>query len=194
MNDYRVQRHSSLLYLLMVLLLALPGWAQDEDEDPAMTGECIPAELTVPYDTLSLEGNSEQQIAIWYDYAREYFKKAKYENKEDQYHQSIPYFWMVALSDKSGRFRVVYSRLAEAYSALNEIDSTLIVVYRGLKKYPDYSVLHYHAGQIHRVRGNLECAIPHYQALLADVGTDAQAQKRYLEILARCASKLIRRI
>lgn len=160
-----------ICWLLALLMIPPALFAQEEmemeAEGMAVDAECIPASLETSYDKFKAD-TTEQQVAIWYSFAREEFK-------HEQYQKAIPYYWKVVLNDNSGRFRIAYSKLATAYFNLARansgggyLDSTLIVTYRGLEKYPDYGSLHFMGATIHRTLGRPSCAIPHYVAMLEE--------------------------
>lgn len=155
---------------LLLTLSAVPLFAQDdmEEEAAAEAQNCKPADLSTPYDAFKSDTISQKQINIWYSFGSEEFK-------HEQYIRAVPYFWKVVINDKDGTFKVVYSKIATCYFELAKgeenqtayLDSTLIAVYRGLEKYPDYVTLHYRAGSIFSTLGKTQCAIPHYEALVA---------------------------
>ncbi|MEJ2634437.1 MAG: hypothetical protein P8184_03985 [Calditrichia bacterium] len=168
---------SKLFFVLFLFSLVGMSYAQLEGlekfgvkED---TVKCIPDSLTTPYDKFKSDSIGQQQLGIWYSLAREEYK---YKN----YQRAIPYYWKILENDTTGRFKVVYAKLAESYYSLNEPDSVFIVVYRGLEKYPDYSTLHYWAGFVHDVLGQTKCAIPQYEALVKE----NPQEKSYWEKLA----------
>lgn len=154
----------------LLTLSAVSIFAQDdmEDEASAQTSNCKPENLSTPYDVFQSDTISQKQINIWYSFGSEEFK-------HEQYKRAVPYFWKVVINDKDGTFKVVYSKIATCYFELAKgeenqadyLDSTLIAVYRGLEKYPDYVTLHYRAGSIFSTLGKTQCAIPHYEALVA---------------------------
>jgi len=155
---------------LLLTLSAAPLFAQDDMEEGAAAEaqNCKPADLSTPYDSSQSDTISQKQINIWYSFGSEEFK-------HEQYKRAVPYFWKVVINDKDGTFKVVYSKIATCYFELAKgeenqtayLDSTLIAVYRGLEKYPDYVTLHYRAGSIFSTLGKTQCAIPHYEALVA---------------------------
>jgi tetratricopeptide (TPR) repeat protein len=120
--------------------------------------QCEPDSFNTVYDKFKMDSVSEQQVAIWYSLGNE-------EYKYDNFERALPYFWRVLMNDNSGKFRIVYSKIANCYFRLNEVDSTLLVAYMGLKEHPDYVQLHYWAGLVHNKKGNNQCAIPHYEKL-----------------------------
>ena len=169
---------SQVIILIFFTLILSPTLASAQEED--LEGldleeqvKCEPESLTTVYDKYKSDSVDEQQLSIWYSLAREEYK---YKN----YKRAIPYYWKILVNDKTSKFKIVYSKLCDSYYHLNEPDSVLIVAYRGLKKYPNYTTLHYYAGSIHDRLGHIKCAIPHYEAL-----TKANPkQKSYWEKLA----------
>ena len=146
--------------MLLILIVGLPVLAQiGELDELAEDVQCIPDSFNTIYDQFKEEGVSETQIAIWYSLAQEEYKYKKYK-------RALPYFWKILMNDNTGKFKVVYSKIADSYFRLNQPDSTLLVAYMGLEKYPDRKTLHYWAGLIHDKLGHVECAIPHYEKLV----------------------------
>jgi tetratricopeptide (TPR) repeat protein len=166
---------SNLWGLLVTLIFtfsspSLLAQIDDMDEDMPSQGEikCKPDSFTTPYEKFQSDTITQKQISIWYSFGSEEFK-------HEQYKRAISYFWKVLVNDNTGQFKVVYSKIATCYYELARtvenkkveyLDSTLLVIYRGLDKYPDYASLHYRAGSILSSLGRYECAIPHYEALV----------------------------
>ncbi len=155
---------SIVVLVLTFFLFTGNGYAQIEglegiEELGRDTVQCKPDSFVTSYETYESDSLSAQQLGIWYSLAREEYK---YEN----YERAIPYYWKVLVNDRGGKFRVVYSKLADCYFRLNQPDSVFIVVYRGLQLHPDYTRLHYWAGYLHDRLGHYGCAIPHYEALV----------------------------
>ena len=148
--------------LLMVLMLFFQfSFAQIEglEEEEIKEVPCKPESLVTGYEKFHSDTVTQQQIAIWYSFGQENYKYKHYD-------RAIPYFWKVAYNDTTGRFKVVFSKLADCYFHLNRVDSTLLAVYIGLERYPDYARLHYWAGFIQDKLGREKCAIPHYEFLV----------------------------
>ncbi len=175
------------LFLALTLLLGaqllLAQDAMDEMEEGQNEVKCKPSDLSSPYDKYASDSVTVRQIQIWYSFGSEEFK-------HKQYKRVIPYFWKVLENDETGTYKVVYSKLATAYFELGKsaegnssvyLDSTLLVLYRGLEKFPDYARLHFTAGSIQRSLGRAKCAIPHYEALVKA----NPKQKSYVQILAQ---------
>ena len=158
---------------MMLPLTAVYG--QLEDLEPLGTEEviCEPDSFNTIYDQQKIDSVEQQKVAEWYSLAREEFK---YNN----YKRAIPDFWKVVVHDNSGKFKVAFSKLAESYYNLNLLDSVLLVCHRGLKAYPDQTRLHYYAGYVQDIKGNTQCAIPHYEALVKE----SPAEKSYWVKLA----------
>ncbi len=174
--------------LLTVFLWGIsgePAFAQEEADNPETEPPCIPADLSTPYDLYTQSGVDENQLNIWYDYGREYYRKGTFSDRPQHYQSALPYFWKVVLNDTLRRFKVVYGKIVECYLKLNQPDSALIAAYRGLKEYPDYATLHYHAGQIQKGFGRTSCAIPHFEALVKDQNQPPTILKNYYGILAQ---------
>ena len=155
-----------LLFLATTLLMInISGFAQEEESEPA---DCRPASLESPYDKFKDDSLDPQQVNIWYSYA--------YENyKHEQWEKAVSYYWKVMVNDQTGRLeKVTYGKLVDCYKNIGKtasdnkvyLDSTFLVIYRGLEKYPDNASLHFHAGNLHRGLGQSECAIPHYQEMV----------------------------
>lgn len=155
----RSARFIFLLVLGIILVGSQGIFSQDVDEDQPENVPCEPASFKTVYDKFQSDSVKQSQIAIWYSLGQEEYK---YKN----YKRAIPYFWKIALNDKTGRFRVVFSKLADSYFHLDHIDSTLLIVYLGLKKHPKQSKLHFWAGFVQDQLGHVKCAIPHYEALV----------------------------
>jgi tetratricopeptide (TPR) repeat protein len=161
-------------FLVTVFLIfsspSLFAQMDDMDEDMPAIGDvnCKPDSFTTPYEKFQSDTINQKQISIWYSFGSEEFK-------HEQHKRAIPYFWKVLVNDNSGQFKVVYSKIATCYYELARtveekkveyLDSTLLVIYRGLDRYPDYATLHYRAGSILSSLNRYECAIPHYEALV----------------------------
>lgn len=149
---------SGIILLLLIFSPFLFGQFEEED---LLTEEvkCEPDSFNTVYDKFKLDSVSEQQVAIWYSLANE-------EYKYDNFSRALPYFWQVLMNDNTGKFKIVYSKIANCYFRLNQVDSTLLVSYMGLQKYPDYAQLHYWAGLVQDKLGHTKCAIPHYEKLV----------------------------
>ena len=80
----------------------------------------------------------------------------------------MPFLWKVFIHDSDKYARAAIKRITSAYFEMEMADSTMIAAYRGLKKFPDYTLLHYYAGLLQSSTGKSECALPHYKALVMD--------------------------
>lgn len=152
----------SILILTWVVFFPALLTAQIEDFEEDLLGveiKCEPDSFNTVYDKFKMDSVSGQQVAIWYSLAQEEYK---YEN----FKRALPYFWRVLMNDNTDKFRIVYSKIANCYFRLNQVDSTLLISYLGLTKYPDYEQLHYWAGLVQDKRGNTRCAIPHYEKMV----------------------------
>ena len=154
---------STVAAAITFMLLTSSIYSQLENLEPLGMEEvqCEPDTFATIYDQQKMDSLDQQQVGIWYSLAREEFK---YHN----FKRAIPYYWKVIIHDNSGKFKVTYSKLAECYYNLNFPDSVLLVCYRGLKDFPDQTRLHYYAGYVQDLRENTHCAIPHYEALVAE--------------------------
>lgn len=158
---WSIHRLTGYLAILILLVSFGVSHAQLEGLEFEMekdTVKCEPDSFITPYDKFKSDSVEQQQIHIWYSLAREEYKYKNYE-------RAIPYYWKVLVNDTTNDFKVVYSKLANSYYNLNEPDSVLLVVYRGLERYPDYTILHYWGGLVQDALGHARCAIPHYEAL-----------------------------
>ncbi len=157
-----------LLLLAFIGLSVNSVLAQDDDEmPPGDDVPCKPESFDTEYDQFKSDSVTTQQVQIWYSFGQEEFK-------HEQWKRAIPYYWKVLMNDGVGTYKVVYSKLAKCYFELTKsetdqktayLDSTLLIVYKGLEKHPQYAGLHFRAGSIHRTLGRTTCAIPHYEAL-----------------------------
>jgi len=166
-------------------------FAQDELDDEMDSGAevvCKPSSFETPYEKFQSDTIPQKQIQIWYSFGQEEFK-------HEQYKRSIPYYWKVLVNDKVGTYKVVYSKLAKAYFELTKtdeankaayLDSTLLIIYRGLEKHPNYVSLHFRAGNLQRTLGKPSCAVPHYEALVASKPEEVG----YLSTLAKLYFRL----
>ncbi len=190
-----ISRGVPLLIGFLLLVFSVQVFSQVEEIEEPEEGEaaeevkCHPEDLSSPYDKFQSDTVSVDSINIWYSFGQEEFK-------HEQYHRAIPYYWKVLVNDTVGTFKVVYSKLATCYFELAKtveesrraayIDSTLLVIYRGLQKYPNYAPLHFRAGTIQRSLGRIRCAVPHYEAL----AKATPERKEYWEVLAKLLFQL----
>ncbi len=151
--------------------------AQVDDELDMLEEEevsnCIPENLTVPYDSYVNSEAGADMIRQWYSFGSEYHKNKNYK-------AALPYLWKVFVNDSTKYAKLAIRKIAESYFNLQQVDSTLIACYRGLDLFPDHITLHYYAGYLQDRLGKSICAIPHYEALVAD----NPKEKNYLEKLA----------
>jgi tetratricopeptide (TPR) repeat protein len=132
----------------------------DEEEETVQTGSCLPEDLSTVYDKLQSDSISDMNIKIFYNFGQEYHKNKNYTS-------ALPYLWKVFVNDTTRYARAAIRKITEAYFEMQMADSTLIAAYRGLEKFPDYTLLHYYAGLLQSSTGRSDCALPHYQALVA---------------------------
>ncbi len=188
MNFFTGNIKSTIILMFILIFGTGITFAQDdmidEDNDAKMSNEdCKPKSFDTPYMKFQSDTISQRQVEIWFSFAQEDFKHSEYK-------KAIPYYWKVMLNDKSGRYeKFTYTKLADCYSELGKtaedsrayLDSTLLVVYKGLEKFSDNQTLHYLAGSLHRRLNQNHCAIPHYEALVKQNPNQAS----YLKILAK---------
>lgn len=155
----------SVLFKISLSILISYGsqfaFAQIDDLDIDMQEDvqCKPDEIVTGYEDFKIEDATQLKVAVWYSLAQEEYK---YKN----YKRALPYFWRVLMNDDTEKFKIVYHKIADCYFRLNEPDSTLLVAYLGLEKYPDHSSLNYWAALVHEKLGHTKCAIPHYEKLV----------------------------
>lgn len=163
-------------FLVMLVLNVNVLIAQFDDDDFGLEQEeavCIPDTLLTAYDKIDYGEVSLTDIRQWYSFGSEYYKNKNYKS-------ALPYLWKVFINDSTKYARNAVRKLADSYFKLQQADSTIIVCYRGLNRYPDHMILHYFAGFLQDNLGNDKCAIPHYEALVED----NPEKKEYLNTLA----------
>ena len=138
-------------------------FAQFDDEFDIDKEEvvCIPDTMTTIYDNIDFTGVTFDNIRQWYSFGSEYYKNKNYKS-------GLNYLWKVFLNDTTKYARNAARKIADSYFKMQQADSTLLICYRGLKVFPNHVILHYFAGFIQDNLGKVECAIPHYEALVAD--------------------------
>ncbi len=164
--------------LIGVLLFSVNiVFAQFEDDD--VFGEeqtevvCVPESMLTAYDNIEYGEVSLDDIRQSYSFGSEYYKNKNYKS-------ALPYLWKVFINDSTKYARNAIRKIADSYFKLQQADSTFIACYRGLEKYPDHIILHYFAGFLQDNLGHPECALVHYEALVAD----NPEKTEYLEKLA----------
>lgn len=161
---------SLVLSLFVILFLAFSAnvFAQfDEFADEEFVEEevdCIPDTLTTAYDKLSKEGLT-QPIPLIFNFGFEYYKNKSYK-------EAMPYLWKVFIFDSSKYARNAIRYISRMYFDQGMVDSTLLACYRGLEKFPNILTLHYYAGILQQKTGKPSCAIPHYEAQIAQDSTN----------------------
>jgi tetratricopeptide (TPR) repeat protein len=169
---YLIILNSLFIFFLSTNIL----YAQIEDDEFDLEKEevvCVPESLNTVYDTYDFSGVSFDNIRQWYSFGSEYYKNKNYK-------PALPYLWKVFINDSTKYARNAARKMADSYFQLQQADSTLIVCYRGLKIFPDHVILHYFAGFIQDNLGKVDCAVPHYEAMVEDNPEKAE----YLEKLA----------
>lgn len=155
-----------IIWILSIFLFSSFVIAQDDDfllgeeeEESQEEVVCIPEDLSVPSDKYVLKDDVELQVKQAYSFAREYHKNKNYKD-------AIPLFWKVYINDSSKYANSAVGLLAECYFYEKKLDTTLIVCYNGLERFPDNQKIHYWAGYIQNQLGKSACAVPHYEALV----------------------------
>ena len=163
--------------LILSLATATSVVAQIEDDFSEIQEEsdvnCIPESLITPYADSYDPQLPETEVRKWYSFGSEYYKVENYKD-------ALPYLWKVFVNDSGKYANLAIRKITQAYFQLQKADSTLIAAYIGLKKFPDHVNLHYYAGYLQDNLGRYKCAIPHYEALVAE----EPKQESYLEKLA----------
>ncbi len=176
MKDLRIISRIAFA-LVLVLMLGVQAYAQEEmlldDEQPQEEEvNCVPQNLITPWDSLANKPLN-QDIRLLYNFGFEYYKNGSYK-------EALPYLWNVYLHDQGRYARAAVRKIADIYYKQGKVDSTLIICYRGLKRYPDMIRLHYYAGALQNRLGRAKCAIPHFEALVKSDSTNVS----YLKTLA----------
>jgi tetratricopeptide (TPR) repeat protein len=173
----RNQYYLIILSFLFIFLLNTNNLlAQFEDDEFDLEKEevvCIPDSMETAYDGYDFTDVTFDNIRQWYSFGSEYYKNKNYKS-------ALPYLWKVFINDSTKYARNAARKIADSYFQLQQADSTLLICYRGLQVFPDHVILHYFAGFIQDNLGKVECAIPHYEALVAD----NPEKTEYLEKLA----------
>jgi len=164
-----------ILLFLFAGLFAQDVEIPDEEENDSPTAEvkCAPDDLSVPYDKYAGTATSLMDVKQWYSFGSEHFKNKNYS-------AALPYLWKVFENDSSKLGDRAIGKLAAAYYKKQKIDSTLLVCYKGLQRFPKNQKLHYYAGFLQQNFNHLKCAIPHYLAMLEK----SPKNKIYLETVA----------
>jgi tetratricopeptide (TPR) repeat protein len=165
-----------LNFVIVVLLNTSILFAQIEDDEFDLEKKeivCKPESLITAYDNADFSGTTFDNVRQWYSFGSEYYKNKNYKS-------ALPYLWKVFINDSAKYARNAIRKMADSYFQMQQADSTLLVCYRGLEIFPDHVILHYFAGYIQDNLGKVQCAIPHYEALVADNPEKVE----YLEKLA----------
>ncbi len=161
--------------IILILLMAVFAFAQDElllQEGETDEAPCVPKNLLTPWDSLANQPLN-QDIRLLFNFGYEYYKNQSYK-------EALPYLWKVYLHDSTKYAKAAIRRIADIYYLQGNVDSTLIVCYRGLKRFPGMVRLHYYAGALQNRLGRFRCAIPHFEALVKKDSTNID----YLKTLA----------
>jgi len=167
-----------LNFLIVIFLNSTILFAQIDDDDFNIENVeeeqvCAPESILTVYDGYDFTNVSFDDVRQWYSFGSEYHKNKNYKS-------ALPYLWKVFLNDSDRYGRNAVRKIADSYFQMQQADSTLLVCYRGLEIFPDNIILHYYAGFIQDNLGRVECAIPHYEAMVAE----NPEKTEYLEKLA----------
>lgn len=88
-------------------------------------------------------------------------------HKSGMFRQAINPFWRVASIDTIQRYKLVWSKLVDAYFKLGVVDSAEIACSQGLKQYPDNTYLLRNMAHIQAGRDQSEEAIQTYEKIVA---------------------------
>lgn len=147
----------------------------EEFEEETENLECLPANIQTVYDSVSY-ADPEQPIALVYNFGYEYYKNKSYK-------EALPYLWRVFLNDSSKYARNAVRYISRIYFDQGIVDSSLIICYRGLVKFPNIITLHYYAGILQNKLGKSQCAIPHYEELIKDNETEYSKKPQDQDLL-----------
>jgi tetratricopeptide (TPR) repeat protein len=87
-------------------------------------------------------------------------------HKSGMFRQAIKPFWRVAQIDTIQRYKLVWSKLVDAYFKLNVVDSAEIACQQGLQQYPDNTYLLRNMAHILGGRDMTEEAIKYYEKIV----------------------------
>ena len=79
----------------------------DEGEETAETGSCIPENIHAVYDKFKSDSITEMDIKLFYNFGHEY-------NKNKNYAAALPYLWKVFVNDTGRYARAAIRRITEA--------------------------------------------------------------------------------
>lgn len=158
----------TILTLMLGLISFTNVLAQFEDD---MLGEeeteevaCVPENLTTVWDSLANK-ELDQDIRLLYNFGYEYYKNKSYK-------EALPYLWKVYIKNKGKYGKAAVRKIANIYFNQGQVDSTLLICYRGLQDYPDIILLHHYAGLLQNKLGRYKCAIPHFEKLVESDSTN----------------------
>jgi tetratricopeptide (TPR) repeat protein len=169
-------------YLMVVIIaslvftnIAVAQFDDDDDEFAAIneTVQCIPEDLSTPFDSLSQE-DREKDIRLLYNFGYEYYKNKNYK-------AALPYLWKVfnRYNPDTKKFaKNAIRKIANIYYTKGIIDSTLLACYRGLEKFETERSLHHYAGLLQDKLGRAKCAVTHYEFLANAAPNNADYLKK----------------
>ncbi|RQV96929.1 MAG: tetratricopeptide repeat protein [Calditrichaeota bacterium] len=163
--------------LLSILIISGICFAQYDDElllEDQTDMSCIPENLNTIYDSLAT--GEVQDVKMEYSFGTEYYKNKNYK-------EAVPYLWKAFLNGDDQYSRAAVRKLADSYFSQSMVDSTLIVCYKGLEKFPDLTTLHHYAGSLQNTLGKVNCAIPHFENLVQNT-KEGKELVEYLKTLA----------
>lgn len=185
-----------LFILIMVLAIASPVFAQDDDEfdDEEMdmaTEEvkCRPDSLVTPWD---LKYANDSSIKVDFgtnlSFGKDYFNKQNYD-------KAAEYLWKALPATAEARYQNwIIKKLIQCYyqrgikmkgeQAVAYLDSALIMSYRGLELEDDEHY-HYWGASIQKLLQRYACAIPHYEKLVAAQPENKDYWRTLAEMYAR---------
>ncbi|RLD15398.1 hypothetical protein DRI50_04155 [candidate division KSB1 bacterium] len=161
-----------IIFLMSGFVFSQELLTDDEPQQDTTQTNCIPKNLVTKWDSLAKKPLN-QDIRLIFNFGYEYYKNQDYK-------EAKPYLWNVFLHDSSKYAKASVRRLADIYFIQGNVDSTLIICYRGLKLFPNMLRLHYYAGTLQNRLGKFRCAIPHFEKLVERDSTNID----YLKTLA----------
>jgi tetratricopeptide (TPR) repeat protein len=147
---------------------------EDIFDDYVEEVQCKPESLQTVYD-VRYAGELDKDIRLVYNFGYEYYKNKSYD-------EALPYLWQVYLKNEGKYGRAAVRKLVNIYYTKQQVDSTLIVCYRGLERYPEMATLHHYAGILQVKLGKPTCAINHYEKLVKYDSTNVSYLQKLAEL------------
>jgi len=111
----------------------------------------------------------ELELAKNHSFAFENYKTARTttnpQHKETYYRDAIKYFWKVIELDTEAKNNV-YGKLSDCYTQMEQGDSAIFVLEKGLEKFPTDTYLNQILGYIYKSRNDYETALDYYLVAL----------------------------